>query len=260
MRGFGEIARLCRRRPRRPIGVVTSVGAGPRRAGRWDRRRGPRQGRADRGAPGDGTAILNADDPRVRGDGRTHHRRRAARSATSGDADVRVEQIAPRRPGPGDASRSTRRGVPTRSRLAVSGRHMAIERRARRRRRRAVRRPAVRRRRPRSPGPRCRPARMRVHHRGERRDRGQRRLQRQPDLDARRPRRPRRDRRPPPRRRARRDGRARRAAGGPPRDRRTRRRPRHRADRRRHRPLRHRAGRRTRPRRSVRSRRGRPCS
>ena len=110
----------------------------------------------------DGTAVLNADDPRVRA--------MAERTTAdvllvgeSGDADVRVEQIHL-----DDMARATFRiHTPWGAdevRLAVSGRHMAIDAALARRRRRAVRRPAVRRRHGDRRRPRCRPAGCAVHH------------------------------------------------------------------------------------------------
>ena len=262
MRGFGEIARLCavarptvgvvtvgRRRPTPSASAASRAWPGPRPS--WSRR-----------CRRDGTADAQR---RRRAGARRWPRAPTPPCCTFGEsatADVRVERSRARRAGPaaftlahavGDAPRSrspsaarTWRSTPPRVAVAAAG-LCGVD--ARRRRRRARRRR------------RCRRCGWRCTALRRRRDRDQRRLQRQPDVDARRARRPRRDRRPTgavavlgvmaelddP-------AAAHRAIAEHAAD------ARHRADRRRHRPLRHRAGRRRRSRRSVRSAPATPCS
>ncbi|MEY2582222.1 MAG: UDP-N-acetylmuramoyl-tripeptide--D-alanyl-D-alanine ligase [Ilumatobacteraceae bacterium] len=123
MRGFGEIAALCRIASPQ-IGVVTRVAEA--HSDRVDGIEGVAKAKAEliEALPGDGIAILNADDERVR----WMSRRTSASSllfGESSDADVRVGNLVL-----DDLARpsfliSTPWGsAPVR--LAISGRHMAV--------------------------------------------------------------------------------------------------------------------------------------
>ncbi len=124
MRGFGEIARLAAVAPP-AVGIVTSVG--PAHGERVGGIEGVARAKAElvEALESEGTAVLNADDPRVRA--------MAERTTAdvllvgeSSDADVRVEQVRL-----DDVARATFRiHTPWGAdevRLAVSGRHMAID-------------------------------------------------------------------------------------------------------------------------------------
>ena len=144
MRGFGEIARLCDvARP--DIGVVTAVGRCPHRTGRWDRRRGGRQARTRRRrCPRRGPRCSTPTTNGWRRWRRTpaasvRHVRRA--TATCGSIDLVLDELARAR---FTIDTPWGRAVVE---LAMSGAHMAIERRRRDRRRRCRRRPVGRRRR-----------------------------------------------------------------------------------------------------------------
>jgi len=122
MRGFGEIARLCRVAPPH-IGVVTAVAAA--HTGRLGGIEGVARAKAElvEALPADGVAVLNADDHRVA----AMAERTAADVLTYGEgpgADVRLrvadlDELA--RP---TVTFETPWGSAT-ARLAVSGRHMA---------------------------------------------------------------------------------------------------------------------------------------
>lgn len=123
MRGFGEIARLCRIAPPR-IGVVTRVAeAHSDRVGGID---GVARAKAElvEALPADGVAILNADDHRVI----AMRSRTDARVLTFGeasDADVRITDLVLDELARASFVAHTPWGsVPVR--LAVSGRHMAL--------------------------------------------------------------------------------------------------------------------------------------
>ena len=124
MRGSGEIARLCDvGRP--DVGVVTAVAAAhTARVGGID---GVARAKAEL------VEALPAD-----GHGGPQRRRRAwwrrwparppagsSRSGRAPTADVRIDELAPRRPRPGARSRRARRGATSPVQLAVSGAHMA---------------------------------------------------------------------------------------------------------------------------------------
>ena len=253
MRGFGEIRRLCDvARP--SIGVVTAVGRLAHRTRRRHRRRGAGEARVGRGVAG----------RRHRGAQRRRRtRRRDARSHVGLVADVRDEH---RRPTCGPTTieldelararftvRSPWGTVPVR--LAVSGRHMVLNATAALRGRGRARRPARRRGRCTCNDPHLGDA----HGHSPRtigRDRDQRRLQRQPDVDARRTRVARRVARRPPRGDPRRDGRARRSRGRTRGGGSARRSARDRAGRRRHRSVRRAADRRSGRRASASCQRG----
>ena len=99
-RGIGHIRYLTEIAPPR-IGVVLNVGSA--HLGEFGSPRGDRagQGRAGRGAAAPtGVAVLNADDPLVRGDGRAHrgpgrHLRASRRTPTSARADVALDELGP---------------------------------------------------------------------------------------------------------------------------------------------------------------------
>ena len=124
MRGFGEIRRLCDvARP--DVGVVTAVAPShTERVGGID---GVARAKAElvEALPPSGTAILNADDQRVAA--------MAAQTAAAvvtfgraGGADVRIDDLARRRPRPAAVHGAHAVGDRRRSRLAVSGEHMAV--------------------------------------------------------------------------------------------------------------------------------------
>jgi UDP-N-acetylmuramoyl-tripeptide--D-alanyl-D-alanine ligase len=121
-RGPGHIARLCEvARP--AVGVVTNVGpAHLEMFGSVDRV-AEAKGELVEALPEDGTAVLNADDPRVSAfDVRT--RARVLRFGTVPDAEVRGEDL--RLDGAGLASFTLRvPGGSERVELAVPGEHMA---------------------------------------------------------------------------------------------------------------------------------------
>jgi UDP-N-acetylmuramoyl-tripeptide--D-alanyl-D-alanine ligase len=90
-RGPGHIARLCRIAPPR-IGVVLNVGSA--HLGEFGSPEGTAQAKGElvEALPADGTAVLNADDPRVRG----MAPRTGATVVTTGlgvDADVRATEV-----------------------------------------------------------------------------------------------------------------------------------------------------------------------
>ena len=180
----GQIAELARdRRARRRRDRQRR--AGPPRAARLDRGDRRRQGGADRGAARRAaTAVVPADEPLLEPHLRATDVRDRRRSAPGGDVD--------------DA-RGGRSSSPFTSAPHAPQRARRGGRRARRRRRAARAASTVR---------AVEPARPADRAPGRRRRR-ERLLQRQPDVDARRPRRPRRVRGRAPRRRARRHARAR---------------------------------------------------
>ena len=185
MRGFGEIARLCAVAPPK-IGIVTAVAAAhTARLGGID---GVARAKAELvvALPADGVAILNADDERVAAmarltRGADDHVRRVDRRRR------RVDEVDARRAGPTDVPPAHAVGERRRRSSRASGRHMVgnaaaaiaaagalgvdvAAAAAARRRGRAVGEP--------DGGPSAAV--------GRRRDR--RRVQRQPDVDGRRPR------------------------------------------------------------------------
>ena len=180
-RGPGHIARLCRvARPH--VGVVLNVGSA--HLGEFGSAEGIAQAKGElvEALPDDGTAVLNADDPRVLG----MAPRTVARVVTTGrgeDADVRAlgRRARRRRPRPVHPGRR-RRGAPggAAGRRRAPGGQRPVGRRRRpgrghdagRRRRRAVGRRLAQ---PLAHGGAA--ARRRRHRR-------QRRLQRQPRVDA----------------------------------------------------------------------------
>ena len=98
MRGFGEIARLCTVAPPK-VGIVTAVAAAhTARLGGID---GVARAKAELvdALPADGVAILNADDERVRAMARST-RRGTITFGESVDADVVVDEVDARRAGP----------------------------------------------------------------------------------------------------------------------------------------------------------------
>jgi UDP-N-acetylmuramoyl-tripeptide--D-alanyl-D-alanine ligase len=123
MRGFGEISRLCEvGRP--TIGVVTAVGyAHTERVGGIE---GVARAKRElvEALPPEGTAVLNADDPRVLAMA-GHTSARVITYGTSARADVRVTDLEVDE----YARPSFRVDTPwgtTRVKLAVSGLHMAV--------------------------------------------------------------------------------------------------------------------------------------
>ncbi len=121
-RGRGHIAELCRvARPR--VGVVTNVG--PAHIEMFGSVESVADAKAElvEALPEDGTAVLNADDPVVRGfDVRT--RARVLRFGTASDADVRAEDLALDPMGMPSFTLRTPAGT-ERVELAVPGEHMA---------------------------------------------------------------------------------------------------------------------------------------
>ncbi|MGD9995949.1 MAG: UDP-N-acetylmuramoyl-tripeptide--D-alanyl-D-alanine ligase [Ilumatobacteraceae bacterium] len=122
MRGFGEIARLCAVAVPH-IGVVTRVAeAHGDRVGGID---GVARAKAElvESLPADGTAILNADDPRVRSMA-SAFRGDAVTFGESSDADVRIVDVTVDERACASFTVATPWGT-ARVRLAVAGRHMA---------------------------------------------------------------------------------------------------------------------------------------
>ena len=192
-RGVGHIALPDRHRPTRSVGVVLNVGTA--HVGEFGSREAiaAAKGELVEALPADGLAVLNADDPLVRGDGASGPRaawscraRRGVRHgrATCAPTDVALDD----RGGPRLVHAAHARGHRARARSPSLGEHqvgnalavaaVALE----------LGMSLAGRRRPRWPPPT--PAsrwRMERHRARRRRDRRQRRLQRQPRLDARRP-------------------------------------------------------------------------
>ena len=187
-RGVGHITRAVRDRAAATSSLVLNVGKA--HLGEFGTQADIAQAKGElvEALAADGVAVLNADDPLVaamaaRTGGPGADLRRAA--ATPTYASRTCGSTTQGRP-PFDPGAPATSGVPLSLRLV--GEHQAPQRR-RRRRGRARRRHAARRRVAGSLSerrPRCRRWRMEVARARRRRHRGQRRLQRQPRLDARR--------------------------------------------------------------------------
>jgi UDP-N-acetylmuramoyl-tripeptide--D-alanyl-D-alanine ligase len=121
-RGPGHIAALCRvARPR--VGVVTNVGLAHMEMFESPEAVADAKAELVEALPGDGVAVLNADDPVVAGfDHRTEAR--VLRFGHGADADVRAEDLALDRRGRPSFTLRTPDGA-ERVELAVSGEHMA---------------------------------------------------------------------------------------------------------------------------------------